>query len=79
MNCPTCNAEMDSGYLSATGSSIAWFFDALPGWKKFIGDGQNVTQRNGKVPGASCAACGVVVISGLKLKRPTPKAAPAKS
>ena len=55
------------------------FFDALAGWKKFIGDGQNVTKRNGKVPGASCAACGVVVISGLKLKRPEAKAAPAKS
>jgi hypothetical protein len=70
---------MDSGYLSAPGSSIAWFCDAMPGWKKFIGFGQNVTQRNGNVPGASCAACGIVLISGLKLERPTAKATPAKS
>ncbi len=63
---------MDAGYLSASGTSIFWFFNALPGWKKFIGDGQNVAKRTGKGPGASCAACGVVVIEGLKLKPPTP-------
>jgi hypothetical protein len=74
MNCPKCSAELTSGYLSASGTSIYWFFDALPGWKKFIGDGQNVARRNGKVPGASCVTCGLVVLDGLKLKLPTPPA-----
>lgn len=78
MKCPTCQTEMDSGYLYASGTSVAWFFDALPGWKKFIGDGQNVTRRNGKIPGFHCAACQCLVFTGLKLKRPTPPAKAAQ-
>ena len=69
---------MDPGYVSGGGVSIDWFFEALPGWKKFIGDGQNITKRNGRVPGHCCVACGTVLLPGLKLKRPKTAAAAAK-
>jgi len=75
MKCPTCQTEIQEGYLKANGRSIKWFFEKQGWLAKFFADGQPITDLWGKVRGSYCAKCNVIKVCELTLKLPKTKSA----